>query len=86
MCIRDSSGLWAAQGKFINIIDTSYIYEENYVRKILGGFSLQPDISIAYAVEKSKEGDGKLANSIIFKAAEILPVSYTHLDVYKRQH
>lgn len=67
-----NSGLWAAQGKFINIIDTSYIYEENYVRKILGGFYLQPDISIAYAVEKSKEGEGKLANSIIFKAEEIL--------------
>ena len=57
---------------------------ERYIRRI--GFAVvQPQIYDIPVFNIDRTGQHAVEHVLIFKSVDLLPVSYTHLDVYKRQ-
>ena len=74
MCIRDRFEKDSAV--YQKLIDTALIYEQ-YCEFIKNEYISSDDVLSVAA--------GKMSEAKYTSGAEVWPVSYTHLDVYKRQ-
>ena len=71
---------------FIFLIPVSYTHLDVYKRQVFLLLILAADIRIVYGARVSwKDYNIGQKGTERFAALEEIPVSYTHLDVYKRQ-